>query len=302
MNFFGIFSHNLQKTDTKAVKKTEAFILSLLPKGVAEAAKAVHASEGGILTEVHLRANARASISIRIDGKKRTLPLTVALTQKEMRELLARVCDGSVYAFEESLKEGFVTLADGIRVGVGGRMGYKNGSPSLSGVSSLCFRIPHRIHGIADELSAFFKREKCGILLFAPPSGGKTTLLREVARTLSRGEECIRCAVVDTRGEFFDFEEDCLIDRLSGYPKARGAEIAVRTLAPELLVMDELGREEREALLSLSSLGVPVIASVHGESADEVLKSAVSSLFERGVFSYLWDIRSNTPVPRKDTL
>ena len=216
--------------------------------------------------------------------------------------MLSRICDGSVYAFEESLKQGFVTLTDGVRVGVGGRMGYKNGAPSLSGVSSLCFRIPHRIPAIADALSTFYKKERCGILLFAPPSGGKTTLLREATRALSRGEECIRCAVVDPRGEFFDFEEDCLVDRLSGYPKAKGAEIAVRTLSPELLVMDELGSEDAEALLSLSSLGVPVLASVHGKSADEVLKSALFPLFERGVFTHLWDVRKNEPVLRKDTL
>ena len=99
------------------------------------------------------------------------------------------------------------------------------------------------------------------------------------------------------------FEKECLIDRLSGYPKAKGAEIAVRTLSPELLIMDELGKEDREALLSLSSLGVPVIASVHGKTKDEVLSGALRPLFLEGIFPYLWDVAAGAPVyTRKESL
>lgn len=274
----------------------ERTVLSLLPEKVKNAALAAMNKTSFTLSELHLRAGTCSSLALRKDGERKNLPLAVALTQGEMRDILSRVCDGSVYAFEESIREGFVTLRGGVRVGVGGRASLRGGVTSLSGVESLCFRIPHAVKGCADALVSFFLEKRRGILLFAPPSGGKTTLLRELARELSRGEKALSCAVIDSRGELLGFEKECLIDRLSGYPKAKGAEIAVRTLSPELLIMDELGKEDREALLSLSSLGVPVIASVHGKTEGEVLSGALRPLFSEGIFPYLWNVLTGKPT------
>lgn len=285
------------------MKKIESLVLSFLPEKLKNTALFLIKNTSGTLSEIHLRSGAFSSLAFRAQGITKNAPLPITLSQAEMREILSRVCDGSVYAFEESIREGFVTLKDGIRVGVGGRASVRGGVTSLSGVESLCFRIPHAVKGCADALVSFFKEQRCGILLFAPPSGGKTTLLRELTRELSRGTDALRCAVIDSRGELLGFESECLIDRLSGYPKGKGAEIAVRTLSPELLIMDELGKEDRDALLSLSSLGVPVIASVHGKTASEVLNGALRPLFLEDIFPYLWDVIKGTPTKtRKDTV
>ena len=275
----------------------ESYVFSFLPPEARAIALAVRQGARGEISEVHLRADAYSSLTVRREAGEENLPLPFCLSEREMREILSLVCGGSVYAFEESIKEGYVTLPGGLRVGVGGRAVLHEGRAfTLSGARSLCFRIPHAVRGAADRLLSFFKQKGEGILLFAPPGGGKTTLLRELARELSRGTDARRCAVIDTRGEFCGFDGECLLDVLSGYPKALGAQIAVRTLSPELLIMDELGKEDVSALLSLSSLGVPVLASVHGKSAAEVKKSAVEPLLSRGVFSYLWDVRANAPL------
>ena len=132
-----------------------------------------------------------------------------------------------------------------------------------------------------------------------PPGGGKTTALRGLVDVVSQK---LRVAVVDTRGELYGFAEDALVDVLSGYPKAKGAEIAVRTLSPQVLVLDEIGAEEAQALVALSSLGVRVVASAHAKEARELLaRESMRRLFSCGLFSSLWDVIRGTPVGVEET-
>ena len=155
-------------------------------------------------------------------------------------------------------------------------------------ISPLVFRLPSGSVS-ADALFSFYKKSTGGILLFAPPGGGKTTLLRALAERAA-GEE--RVAVIDTREEFFFRGAKLLLDRLAGYPKAKGAEIAVRTLSPELLILDEVGEKEASALSRLVSFGVRTVASVHGDSGDALLHApALAPLLRSGLFSHLWDVR-----------
>jgi len=246
---------------------------------------------GAVLSEMRLRVEHLCSLTVYKNGLSRNVKLPFALSQGEMRDVFAKVCGGSVYAHEESIKEGYVTLRDGVRVGIGGKAVLRGGEiTALCAVESLVFRIPHAVPHAADALLESFRKDESGILLFAPPGCGKTTLLREFAREISRGAKARRVAVIDTRGELCAFEKECLVDVLCGYPKSTGAEIALRTLSPEILLMDEIGAREVEALLMLSSLGVPVVASVHGKSAEELRNHAVGKLLRAGVFAWLWDV------------
>lgn len=275
----------------------EETVLSFLPEDGRKAAKrAMEKSQktGAVLSEVRLRTARTASLTLYLGGRSENVCFPFFPTEQEMRRIFAAICGGSVYAYEESIREGYVTLGGGIRVGIGGRGVVRGGRiHTLSAVESLVFRLPHRVFGAADKLVSSFRARRRGVLLFAPPGGGKTTLLREFVREISRGEGALRTAVIDTRGELCAFESDSLADILSGYPKAAGAEIAVRTLSPEVLVMDEIGSSEIETLLSLSSLGVPIVASVHGKDAFEVAASDADKLLRRGVFPDLWDVCRN---------
>lgn len=274
-------------------------LFSLLPTAYAEEAKNTLRRADGHLSELRLRAGHLSSLSVRRGKGLSNLPLSFVLSEGELRSIFRRVCDGSLYAFEESIKEGYLSLANGVRVGVGGRAVLRGGQiASVASITTLCFRVPHRAPHAADRLLSFFKQKRGGILLFSPPGAGKTTLLREFAREVSRGQDACRCAVIDTRGEFFGFERECLLDLLSGYPKAEGAEIAVRTLSPEVLVMDEIGEKEARALLSLTALGVPVVASAHGKTPEEIRASLLLGLTER-VFDTLWSVEKNAPVAAK---
>lgn len=274
---------------------SEERVFAYLPPAHAALARETYRRERGAdecLSELRLRVSRAASLTLYGGGKSRNLPLPLSLTEAEMREVFSRVCGGSLYAYEESLRDGFLTVDGGVRVGACGTAVTGEGKiSSLASVTSLVFRVPHRVERAADGVLALFRRTRRGILLFSPPGGGKTTALRAFAERVSRGKEGLRTAVIDTRGELACLSRESMVDILSGYPKARGAEIAVRTLSPEVLVMDEIGAEEVASLLSLSALGVPLVASAHAETAEELRQSAVGALFSRGVFASLWSVR-----------
>ncbi len=260
----------------------------------AERSFRLHKKEGESLSEIRLRLGHAASLTFFGRGKTRNVPLSVSLSEKELREVFSRACGGSLYAFEENLKEGFLTIEGGVRVGVGGRVLTKEGKVySLASVSSLVFRIPHDVPHAADALTASFLSAPRGILLFSPPGAGKTTMLRAFAGKTAQGKTALRVCVVDSRGELSSFPSDALVDVLTGYPKHVGAEIAVRTLSPELIVMDEVGAEDVRTLLSIAACGVPLVASVHAMSAQEVCRGSVGELVKKGVFSSLWDVKAD---------
>ena len=127
-----------------------------------------------------------------------------------------------------------------------------------------------------------------GVLIYAPPAVGKTTLLRAVAARMAGGADPVRVAVIDTRGELAVGLDDpkLLLDVLSGYPRGVGLSIATRTLAAQLSVCDEIGDlgEARE-IIEAQSAGVPLLASAHAADLGELLgRPAIRLLQEAHVF------------------
>lgn len=274
-----------------------SFILPLLPTALGAEIRALLSSPvlaRASVAEVRLRLGRIASLSLFRGGALINLPLTFVATRDDLSETLARTAEGSVFAHEETLREGYFTVGNGIRVGVSGRV-FAEGEAirSLTELESLVFRLP-RADVSAEALFAFYTQSSGGILLFSPPGGGKTTHLRALARAAA----CTRrVAVIDTREELFCEGTTLLLDRLTGYPKARGAEIAARTLSPELIVLDEIGVSECASLCALVSLGVRTVASVHARTAAEILASpALRPLLETGLFSHLWDVCAECAV------
>ncbi len=243
--------------------------------------------------EIRLRRNAPLSLTV---SRKNVLPGGAAphiCTSEEMFAAVRLLCEDSLHSFEETLKDGYLTVSGGYRVGVCGVV--SGNGERISGafaVNSLCIRIPHLYRGISGGLRALLVREKLySALVYSPPGVGKTTLLRDFAVSVSAGESPFRVAVIDTRGELYDADEYrySLCDALIGYPRAKGIEIATRTMSPELIVCDEIGSdEETRAILSAQNAGVPLLASAHGESADSIMRRPnVRLLCEKRVFDYL---------------
>ena len=216
-----------------------------------------------------------------------TLHLFSRVGEEELEEILLKITDGSLYSCRDTLAEGYVPMRGGVRVGVCGRARYDGGRMvGVSGVSSLVFRLPFSACGFAAELCELFRGARSGLLIYAPPGGGKTTALREMARILSSGADARRVAIVDERLEFFP--EDyvgCEVDLLRGYKRRAGVEIAVRTLSPEIVMIDEIGADEAEGLSEVARCGIPVIATAHASSIDELLcKRGIGGLMRNGAF------------------
>jgi stage III sporulation protein AA len=141
----------------------------------------------------------------------------------------------------------------------------------------------------ADDIYRAFMETRGGVIIYSLPGEGKTSALRALAGMISR-EGRMRVAVVDERREFIiEDYRDTTVDILTGYSKAVGLEIALRTLSPEVVLIDEIGSlAEAEALIRVGRGGLPIIATSHAASREELVrKASIAPLFERGYFSTL---------------
>ncbi len=217
--------------------------------------------------------------------------LGVTLTQSDIDGIVNALCGGSMYAHADTLRQGYVTLEGGIRVGICGRMRTDGGRIlGVSEISSLVFRFPLYVALPTDAIcrALTLTHPGRGVLIYSPPGVGKTTLLRALIRALAAPPYRLRLAVVDTREELSACGTDVVLgtDWLSGYPRGVGIEIATRTLSPHLIVCDEIGEAaEAEAICVACNAGVPLVASAHGANAADLLRRrGLRMLHENRVF------------------
>ncbi len=214
------------------------------------------------------------------------------VTEEDISYSLMCITKGSYYSFEDEIKNGFVTIQGGHRVGLAGRGVTENGKiVSISEVSSLNFRVSRQIKNSADEAIRIIKsgNDIKSTLIISPPGLGKTTMLREIARLIS--DFGFKVSVIDERCEIcalssgapsFDIGKNT--DVYSLIPKDKAIPMAVRCLSPHVIITDELGKkEDYDAVSYASCSGVSVIASIHGKDIDDVKKKnpCIFDVFEK---------------------
>lgn len=246
---------------------------------------------GEVLEEIRLRSDRRVYLTLGGAGR-RNLALTTVLNSAELSQILDKMCDGSLYAYSESIIKGYVSPGGGIRVGVCGRASVERGRIlGVYDISALNIRLPcGRValdEVFLDQVRATLKKGE-GVLVYSPPAQGKTTLLRSLAVSLAGGNAPMRVAVVDTRGELGSYEADdaLSLDVLSGYPQAEGIRIATAFMSPQVIICDEIGdKSEAEAIAEAQNCGVPLVASAHGADVGGVLRrNGMKRLHDVGAF------------------
>lgn len=249
-------------------------IIDRLPRQIGEALRQDSLWE--TVEEIRIRRDKRVCVTA--CGKNH--PLDVYCPEDMFRTILQELCAHSLYSHADTIRDGYISVDGGIRVGVCGRAVLCDGKlTGLREISSLCIRLPHRIYGISAPL---YEKMRDGgfhdnVLIYSLPGHGKTTLLRELIPLLASGENALRIAVIDTRCELYGTTEDDMADVLFGYPRALGMETAIRTLSPQMILCDELmTTEDLTALESCVRCGIPVCATMHAAAP-----SGIDTAFRR---------------------
>ncbi len=211
-------------------------------------------------------------------------------------ELISRF---SAYAFEDEIKNGFIPLPRGVRVGISGKAVLENGQVKiLKNISGFNFRIPREVFGCSNKIIDFIAIPRIfHTLLVSPPCCGKTTLLRDVIRSLSDGIsgkfDGVTVGVADERSEiagtYLGNEENYLgirTDVIDGGKKDKSIYMLLRAMSPRVIAFDEIGNiDEVTAVCDAINSGVKIICTIHSENIEDLKSRYIfQKIYERNIF------------------
>lgn len=260
------------------------------------------------LQEIRLRVG--QPVTVLMDNREKFLSERGELTdeisyagcsdEKELEAIVAHICHYSIYAFADEIRQGFMTIRGGHRIGLSGQVILEDGERirNIKYIRYLNVRIAHEVKGVSDKALPFLysRGEVLNTLIVSPPGCGKTTMLRDLVRNISSGTTYGKgrnVGLVDERseiaGSYLGIPQNDIgirTDVMDACPKREGMMMLIRSMAPAVLAVDELGNaEDVEAMHRAVQCGCKMLATIHGFSLEEVgSKSYMKTVLEECLF------------------
>ncbi len=260
------------------------FILKCLPP---QLVKIILEHNSKKLEEIRIRAGRPVILKLGLVE----IILKYVVSNNEIIGILQNICNNSLYSYQNQICNGFITLPGGNRVGIAGNIVIKDGQVSnISYIYSLNFRIAHQIDGACNEILRFIldtqNNTVFNTLIVSPPGAGKTTIIRDIAKKISNGISEINfkgidVSIIDERGEIAALNKGVAYndvgirtDILDNVPKSIGIRMAVRAMAPKVIIADEIGNKDDVEIINYAICsGVNCIFTAHGSQMEDLLKN-----------------------------
>ena len=253
------------------------------------------------LEEIRVKVNKPVFIHI---GSKEKVWEYIA-TPEDLKYIMQRISNYSIYAFEDEIRQGYITIKGGHRVGLCGICVIENNSiKTIKDISSINIRACKEIIGCADKVIPYIVNNNSiyNTIIISPPKCGKTTLIRDISRQISQGNmgkgfRGKNVSIIDERSEIAgsfkgipQMDVGVRTDVLDNCPKSQGIMMAIRSMSPDVIVCDEIGTQnDMESILMALNSGISLITTIHGFGIEDLYKRLVfkdivdNYVFTRGI-------------------
>lgn len=227
--------------------------------------------------------------------------IDLIILPEDIENIFKKICNYSIYTFQEQIKNGYITFKNGHRIGLAGSaVVHKNNVINIKNITSLNIRIAREFKNCSKKIFKNTKYNNSGFLIIGAPMTGKTTILRDLSRLFSVKTKQ-KVVIIDERYEIAAVYENVpqldigFSDVLSGFQKSQGILMALRTLSPDIIICDEIG-STLDAISVKESLnsGVKIIATVHARNLKEFFnRPQAKILLKTGAFNKIFVLNCN---------